>query len=514
MALDRILVVDDEAAIRQSMAQHLQHKRYKVATAGDVAGAAKYLGNDQFDLVFLDENLPDGPGSKLMRKVLREQQPAPFIIMMSGFATLHGAIECMREGAFDYLLKPFSLEQVDVALERAESYDQLMQVNAYYREELSGETEVIGNCAKMQGLMKMIRKVAATEATVLVMGENGTGKELVANEIYRQSPRRQGPFIRVNCAAMSESLIESEFFGHEKGAYTGALQRRHGRFELADKGTILLDEIGEISPKMQVKLLRVLQEREFERVGGTKTIQVDVRVVATTNRNLYQMVQRGLFREDLYYRLNVFPLEVPPLRERAEDVLMLADHFLAGFARRHRKKLKGFSSVARSKLAQHRWPGNVRELQNTIERSVILTEPGQAVAPDSLLLSFSPPPSPAAPIAAAPEAYFQGGGDEASGTGGPPPLDPSVSSQLDHADPAPALDPHDFEDSPAASASSGESFESPQSLADLEREHILRVLEQTQWNRAEAAEILAITTRTLRNKLKLYRESGFISGDE
>lgn len=504
MALDRILVVDDEAAIRQSMAGHLQHKRYKVATAPDVATAATYLSKDQFDLVFLDENLPDGPGSKLMRKVLREQQPAPFIIMMSGFATLHGAIECMREGAFDYLLKPFSLEQVDVALDRAQSYDQLMQVNAYYREELSGESRMIGNCAGMDGLLKMIRKVAATEATVLVTGENGTGKELVANEIFRQSPRRLGPFIRVNCAAMSENLIESEIFGHEKGAYTGAMERRHGRFELADKGTILLDEIGEISPKMQVKLLRVLQEREFERVGGTKTIQVDVRVVATTNRNLYQMVQRGLFREDLYYRLNVFPLEVPPLRDRAEDIIVLAEHFLADFSRRHRKKIKGLSSAARAKLLQHRWPGNVRELQNTIERAVILTEPGVAVTPDVLLLS-SPPSHGAVSI---PEPYLEAV-EEGSGVG-PPPLDIPVSTRILNSMPS---DSAASDGAASASVLPALGGASSQSLADLERDHILKVLEQTQWNRVEASEILEITTRTLRNKLKQYREAGIISAD-
>jgi two-component system, NtrC family, response regulator AtoC len=503
MALDRILVVDDEAAIRQSMAGHLQHKRYKVATAADVASAAKYLGNDQFDLVFLDENLPDGPGSQLMRKVLREQQPAPFIIMMSGFATLHGAIECMREGAFDYLLKPFSLEQVDVALDRAESYDQLLQVNAYYRDELSGESKLIGHCSRMQDLMKMIRKVSATEATVLVTGENGTGKELVANEIYRQSPRRQGPFIRVNCAAMSESLIESEFFGHEKGAFTGALQRRHGRFELADKGTIMLDEIGEISPKMQVKLLRVLQEREFERVGGTKTISVDVRVVATTNRDLFQLVQRGHFREDLYYRLNVFPIEVPALRDRQDDILLLADHFLADFSRRHRKKLKGFHPVARARLLQHRWPGNVRELQNTIERAVILSEAGVQIAPEALLLST---PSGALNSVRPPErvtapASEQGGDD-------PPPLDEAVSSRLGGGHPAAA------EDSPPTAAGPESAGMTARSLADLERDHILRVLEETRWNRAETADILQITTRTLRNKLRQYREMGIIASDD
>jgi DNA-binding NtrC family response regulator len=503
MALDRILVVDDEAAIRQSMAGHLQHKRYKVALAPDVATAANYLGKDQFDLVFLDENLPDGPGSVLMRKILKEQQPAPFIIMMSGFATLSGAIECMREGAFDYLLKPFSLEQVDVAMERAENYDQLIQVNAYYREELSGESNLIGNCARMKSLMQMIRKVAATEATVLVTGENGTGKELVASEIYRQSPRRNGPFIRVNCAAMTESLIESEFFGHEKGAYTGALQRRHGRFELADKGTILLDEIGEISPKMQVKLLRVLQEREFERVGGTKTISVDVRVVATTNRDLYQMVQNGHFREDLYYRLNVFPIEVPPLRDRGEDVIHLSEHFLANFIKRHSKKLKGISSAARAKLVSHYWPGNVRELQNTIERAVILTEPGDQLNPEALLLGPTRPPQTA--VATPPLGASDG---SPTGSESVPPLDLPVSSQIS------GTAAGGGDGRVEASGSENGTGEVTKSLADLEREHILRILDQTNWSRSEAAEILDITTRTLRNKLRQYREMGIISGDD
>ncbi len=504
MALDRILVVDDEAAIRQSMAGHLQHKRYKVAIAPDVKTATTYLGKDQFDLIFLDENLPDGPGSKLMRKVLREQQPAPFVIMMSGFATLSGAIECMREGAFDYLLKPFSLEQIDVALERAENYDQLIQVNAYYREELSRESELIGTCIRMQQLNKMIRKVAATEATVLVTGENGTGKELVANEIYRQSPRKQGPFIRVNCAAISENLIESEFFGHEKGAYTGALQRRHGRFELADKGTLLLDEIGEISPKMQVKLLRVLQEREFERVGGSKTISVDVRVVATTNRNLLEMVQRGHFREDLYYRLNVFPIEVPPLRDREEDIIGLAEHFLKQFGRRHRKTVKGLSAVARAKLMEHPWPGNVRELQNTMERAVILIDSGQQVTPDVLLLS--------AGSLSGGGGFFPAVNDPVARdhvAEGAAPLDTPVSARIASRPAVPETPA-----SPPPASGDGADASPSKSLADLERDHILSVLEQTQWNRVEAANILQVTTRTLRNKLRLYREMGIIASED
>ena len=355
----------------------------------------------------------------------------------------------------------------------------------------------------MKSLMKMISKVAATEATVLVTGENGTGKELVANEIYRQSPRRNGPFIRVNCAAMTESLVESELFGHEKGAYTGALQRRQGRFELADKGTILLDEIGEISPKMQVKLLRVLQEREFERVGGTKTLSVDVRVVATTNRDLFQMVQRGLFREDLYYRLNVFPIEVPALRDRAEDVAILSEHFLSNFGKRHRKKLKGISSSARAKLMAHYWPGNVRELQNMIERAVILTEPGEVISPDSLLIGPTRG-SLSSNVQAIP---VQAEAPLPNVSEGAPPLDAPVSAGMPLSPPPPAAVPY------APQSSGTEPSENPKSLADLEREHILRVLEQTNWNRVEASEILEITTRTLRNKLKQYREMGIISED-
>ena len=241
--------------------------------------------------------------------------------------------------------------------------------------------ELLGESAPMQSLKTMIKKVAATGATVLIHGENGTGKELVAHEIWRQSALAGSPYIRVNCAAISENLIESEFFGHEKGAFTGATERREGRFELANNGTILLDEISEIPPRLQAKLLRVLQEREFERVGGSRTLQVNVRVLATTNRDLMAAVQKGDFREDLYYRLNVFPLQVPALRERAEDVTLLAQNFLEKFQRKHGIKIPGFSKQAISAIKEHSWPGNVRELQNTVERAVILAEEGKAIEP-------------------------------------------------------------------------------------------------------------------------------------
>ena len=251
--------------------------------------------------------------------------------MITGHGSIESAVNCMRAGAFDYVIKPFSINQIDVVLKKAESFSQLVKVNQFLNQESVNATELIGDGLAMEELRKLIHRVAPTEATVLISGENGTGKELVANELFRTSARSRQPFIRVNCAAISEALIESEFFGHEKGAFTGALQRREGRFELANNGTILLDEISEISLKVQAKLLRVLQEREFERVGGNKTIKVNVRVVATTNRDLHSLVERGEFRQDLYYRLNVFPIHVPPLRDMDEDIPLLAGTFLERF---------------------------------------------------------------------------------------------------------------------------------------------------------------------------------------
>jgi transcriptional regulator with GAF, ATPase, and Fis domain len=349
----------------------------------------------------------------------------------------------------------------------------------------------------------MVGKVAPTEATVLINGENGTGKELVASELYRRSGRRNAPFIKVNCAAISETLIESEFFGHEKGAFTGAMQRREGRFELADGGTILLDEISEISPKVQAKLLRVLQEREFERVGGNKTIKVDVRVVATTNRDLMKSVERGDFRQDLYYRLNVFPIHVPPLRERQGDVLLLAKTFAQKFARKHGINLRGFEDAASRSLSSHPWPGNVRELQNTIERAVILSESGSKISADSLGLMpmMANVSAPAfRETVANPEPVGAGAGS--AGYGGSnqiefPPSTPVSSSNF----PAQPGGP-DFGDEPLP-------------LDQIEKQHILSTLETTEGNRTHAAKILGISIRTLRNKLAIYREDGeFIAGEE
>ena len=463
MAFEKIIVLDDELVIRKTLEAQLRKRRYTVATASNLAEAEAYLSKDQFDLMFVDVRLPDGKGTDLLERF--EGDPnAPMVVIVTGHGTIESAVECMQKGAFDYIVNPCSIEQIDVVLKKAESYNQLVKVNQYFNQEQQGaSSEFIGKSPSMQNLRKMIKKVGATGATVLITGENGTGKELVARELYQKSPLVSGPYIRVNCAAISENLIESEFFGHEKGAFTGATQRREGRFELAHNGTILLDEIGEISPQVQAKLLRVLQEHEFERVGGNKTIRVNVRVLATTNRNLMKAVEAGTFREDLYYRLNVFPIVVPSLRDRAEDIPVLADHFLKAHARRHGVQLPGFSNKALEALMQHLWPGNVRELQNTIERAVILAEPGKPVSEDALALPCSP-----------------------------------SSTQT----------PTQKKDVPKKNSANEDAF---LTIEELEREHILRALARTGGRKNEAADLLQITSRTLRNKLNQYRESGLIS---
>ncbi len=511
MTLERILILDDELVIRKALEEQLRRKRFSVCSVETLKDAEKHLGKDEFDLLFVDVHLPDGNGTELLERVASMSNP-PLVVIMTGYGTVESAVKCMQSGAFDYIIKPFSSSQIDVLVKKAQDYRQLVKVNQFLAHETSDAGELIGKSSYMNQLREVLRKVAPTEATVLICGENGTGKELVANELYRHSARRNAPFIRVNCAAISESLIESEFFGHEKGAYTGATQRREGRFELADGGTILLDEISEVSPKVQAKLLRVLQEREFERVGGNKTIKVDVRVIATTNRNLAQSVERGLFRQDLYYRLNVFPIHVPPLRDRQGDVVLLAKSFVQKVSRKHGKKIKGIDPSAVEALQRHSWPGNVRELQNTVERAVILTETGQAVSDSSLGL-FAMPTNVAAPMAspvyqqveASMPAYSGGGHSPASGGGfapgyfEPPQTFPSEPVAPPVAQP---VSPEPLSDKPLP-------------LEEIEKQHILATLESTEGNRTQAAELLGISIRTLRNKISAYRSEGeFIPGSD
>ena len=458
MAIEKILVVDDERAIRQALETWLRGKRFGVSSADTIAGGDRLLKGDKFDLVFLDVRLPDGDGIELLERI-QKMAERPQVVMMTGQATLDSVIAAMRLGAFDYLLKPFGKDNIEVVIRRAQTFNQVVRVNQILSADLTDTRDLIGASPAFAHLREMIRKVAPTEATVLIEGENGTGKELVAREIFHASGRAQCPYIKVNCAAVPENLIESEFFGHEKGSFTGATDRREGRFELANGGTLLLDEISEIPPHLQAKLLRVLQEREFERVGGTKTIKVDVRVLATTNRDLRMAVEKGDFREDLYYRLNVFPVRVPALRERQNDIPVLAGHFLKRFARLHGRGIPGFSPEASASLLVHLWPGNVRELQNTIERAVILTESGATITDAALGLP--------------------------------------LPGSLPRASEAPAL----AKPAVPASAHNGAAV----ALHEVEKEHILRTLEITGGNRAKAADALKISIRTLRNKLNEYR---------
>ena len=363
MPIEKIILVEDDQIIRRSLESLLRQRRCEVLAVSTLAAAKEALTKDTFDLIFLDVRLPDGEGTDWLRELqLRPQRP--MVVIMTGFGSVASAVECMRGGAFDYLIKPFADNQIDVVLKKAEEFTRILRVNQFLAK-AGGDTvfELLGHSAPMEKLRQLIRQIARTQATVLIQGESGTGKELVAQALHNKSPRSSAPLIKVNCPAIPENLIESEFFGHEKGAFTGALNKREGRFELAHGGTILLDEISEISPGVQAKLLRVLQEREFERVGGNRTIKVDVRVIATTNRRLEQSVQRKEFREDLFFRLNVVPIHVPPLRERSEDILFLAESFLSWFARKHGCAARRFSDDCEATLLSHHWPGNVRELQ-------------------------------------------------------------------------------------------------------------------------------------------------------
>ncbi|MGV3754431.1 MAG: sigma-54-dependent transcriptional regulator, partial [Verrucomicrobiota bacterium] len=304
MPVEKIIVLEDDLIVRKNLEQQLRQRRYDVAAVGTIAAAKELLAKDNFDLIFSDVRLPDGEGTDFLREIQTRAQK-PLVVIMTGFGSVESAVSCMRDGAFDYLIKPFSWDQIEFILKKADDFSRLVRVNQYlsHEEDQDSGYELLGRSPAMDQLRQLIRKVARTQATVLIRGESGTGKELVARAIYRESPRASAPFIKVNCAAIPDNLIESEFFGHEKGAFTGAMTKREGRFELAHTGTILLDEISEISPQVQAKLLRVLQERELERVGGNRTIKVDVRVLATSNRHLEESVERKEFRQDLYFRL-------------------------------------------------------------------------------------------------------------------------------------------------------------------------------------------------------------------
>ena len=447
------MIVDDDDDLRRMLVDYLGVQGYAALGVRSVQQGEEALRTDTFDLVIADLRLEDGSGLELLKQ-LKQLAPKAYGILMTGYATMDTAVEAIRIGLFDYMIKPILPAHLDLVLQRLESLKQLQSENSYFRQKQQTESEgsgvIWGKCGLMQDILEMVKKVAQTQATVLIQGESGTGKEVVAHAIVQHSTRAQMPFIKVNCAAVPETLLESEFFGHEKGAFTGAVQRREGRFETANGGTLLLDEIAEIPLSLQVKLLRVLQEREFERVGGNKTIRVDVRLIASTNRDLQEEVRQGRFREDLFYRLNVVPINLPPLRLRGDDLQELIAYYVSHFARKHGKVIQGVSSRSMERLRTYRWPGNVRELQNTLERAVIMSpQNGQVEVPEL--------------------------GLEEKRAG---------FTALNVSDALPTVD-------------------------EMERKLIGCMLLQTAHNKTRAAEKLGISLRTLRNKLREYRAAGF-----
>jgi len=456
--IQRVVIADDDALIREFLTEFLEQQGIEARAAENTAQAFRLLSEQEADLVLTDLRMPGEDGLSLLRKIRASGRALP-VVVMTAYGSVETAVSALKQGALDFLTKPLSPEKIEDLLERVDQHliaaepgrrlDERACVRPRDPRSPRHQVPLIGSSRALRGLVDTAIRVARSRATVLITGESGTGKELFARLIHQESPRHQQPFVRVNCAALAESLLESELFGHEKGAFTGAICRRQGRFELADKGTIFLDEIGETSPALQAKLLRVLEEREFERVGGARTLVSDVRTVAATNRNLEEQIAAGAFREDLFYRLQVVNLRVPPLRERREDVDELAHHFLRRYSAENGIQVDSISKAALDLMRSYNWPGNVRELENTIERAVVL-DPGPVLQPEFLAL----------------------------GARSADPEGPDVSRQVGY------------------------------SLENMERALILRTLESTNHSRKDAAEILGVTPRTLTNKIARYRKQG------
>ena len=438
----KVLVVDDEAIIRESLRDWLSDVGHQVLTAENGSKALEIIEKEKPGVAIVDLVMPGMDGIELLKKV-REISPSIEVIIITAYGSIPTAITAMREGAYDYIEKPFCPEKAELLIKKLAEHQQLIEENISLHRKLEERYQfenIIAKSAKMQQVVEVIKVVAKSNATALITGESGTGKELVARAIHSQSYRKDKPFVAVSCAALPESLLESELFGHEKGSFTGAHAQRKGRFEVANRGSLFLDEIGEMSANIQVHLLRVLEEKEFTRVGGNELVKVDVRVISATNKDIKRAVADGQFREDLYYRLNVVTIELPPLRERKEDIPLLAQHFLKKFAVENQKEITGFSPEATDFLLKYEWPGNVRELENAIERAVILAKNSYIEVADlpreNVLLAHSAPPG--------------------------------------------------------------------RSLKEIERERILNVLDETSKNYSEAARILGISRVTLYNKLKAY----------
>jgi DNA-binding NtrC family response regulator len=442
----RILVVDDEVNARTALAELLRDEGYDVETAADAFKALGKYETFSPHVVVTDLKMPGMDGIELVQKIRASEDPAA-VVVMTAFGAVASAVEAMRAGAAEYLTKPLNFDELLVVLGKVFEQQELRRETRQLRQRVRDRVapnNIVGDSPPMQRVFEIVDQVAPSRATVLITGESGTGKELVANALHQRSPRCSGPFIKLHCAALAESLLESELFGHERGSFTGAMARKDGRFQLADGGTLFLDEIGEISPSIQDKLLRFHQEHEFERVGGTQTIRVDVREIAATNRNLTEEVAKGRFREDLYYRLNVVALEMPPLRERRSDIPALAKFFLDRYVKDNGKAIDGFAPETLELLAAYDWPGNVRELENAIERAVVLTN-GSLIEPRQ--------------------------------------LPPNVR---------PRLVPAGMPVIPGAA------------MADIERYAILETLKATGGSTSKAAEVLGISVRTIQYRLHQY----------
>jgi len=468
MPIQRVLIVDDDPLSREFLIEAVDSLGFTVDQAASAEDALASIERKMPDLVLSDLRMPGMDGSQLIEAIGRQHPGLPSVLV-TAHGTIEAAVEAMRHGAEDFILKPCSPDTIEMVIDRIERTRRLEHENEYLRAELVGTEapSIVGDSEETQDLLRSASRIARSKGTVLITGESGTGKERIAHFIHQNSPRKDGPFIRVNCAALSETLLESELFGHERGAFTGAHRQRPGRFELADGGTILLDEIGEISPAMQAKLLRVLEEEEFERVGGTTTLNVDVRVIASTNRNLPDEIAAGDFREDLYYRLHVLPVNITPLRERTGDILPLTQHFLDMYSQRNGRPTPRLTDEARDQLLTWQWPGNVRELENVLQRSVILLDTDDLGLED---LSFGP-----------------------STAGG--------ASSRDEVTTADIFDPEEDLGNRLANMA----------VADIERIAILATLESTGGNKTEAARRLGVTARTLSNKIKLWRSTGLLA---
>ena len=449
----KILVVDDDPGHLVSVKTIIRSWGYGVEIAEDGSVAVDMVKSTPMDLILMDVRMTQMGGIEALRQI-KVYNPTIPVIIMTAYSSVDSAVEAIKSGAYEYLIKPLDFEVLKLTIERASEHAGLKEENRALKEHLQSDYDIaniIGRSQPMKKLIEMMSMIAPSEATVLITGDSGTGKELIARSLHFNSPRKDKPLVVVNCAAITETLLESELFGHEKGSFTGADKRREGRFMQAASGTIFLDEIGETSSTMQAKLLRVLQEKEIQRVGGEETLKVDVRIVAATNRDLEKEVAEGNFREDLFYRLNVMPLNVPPLKERREDVPLLAQHFLTKFSDKNRKAIKGFVPLAMDMLVNYDWPGNVRELENAIERAVILAT-GEHITESQLPLNII----------------------------------------------------EQYEDLEIRPTGTTQILDGTHSLEDIEKEAILAALNGSNGNKAEAARRLGVTRKTLHNKLKSY----------